>query len=51
MRLCYPDFENEYNKANYQEAIKRMNSVNDKGVLIDDWHKRLWWDKYDINVK
>ena len=51
VRLCYPDFENEYNKANYQEAIKRMNSVNDKGVLIDDWHKRLWWDKYDINVK
>ena len=51
VRLCYPILENKYNSANYDEVIKRMNSVNDKGEYIDDWHAKVWWDKYDINVK
>ena len=51
VRLCYPIFENRYNSANYNEVILRMNSKNNKGEYIDDWHKRLWWDVADINVK
>ncbi len=50
-RLRYPILENEYNKVNYSEAIERMNSKNDQGEFVDDWHKRLWWDVADINVK
>lgn len=43
-RLRYPISENQYNSVNYQEAIDRMGG-------IDDWHKRLWWDMKDINLK
>ena len=43
-RLCYPLLENKYNKANYTDALNRMGGK-------DDWHKRLWWDVNDINVK
>ena len=43
-RLRYPILENQYNSANYQEALSRMGGK-------DDWHKRLWWDLHDINVK
>ena len=43
-RLRYPILENQYNSANYQEALKRLGGN-------DDWHKRLWWDVDDINVK
>ena len=43
-RLRYPILENQYNSVNYQEALSRMGGK-------DDWHKRLWWDLYDINVK
>ncbi len=45
-RLRYPLQEEKYNKKNYDEAVKRMNS--DKG---DDWHHRLWWDLEDIHVE
>jgi hypothetical protein len=51
VRLCYPILENRYNSVNYNEAIKRMNSKNDKNEYIDDWHKRLWWDVADIHVQ
>lgn len=50
-RLRYPILENEYNKNNYEEAIKRIGTVNEKGENVDDWHHRLWWDVADINVK
>ena len=43
-RLRYPILENQYNSVNYKAAIERMGSK-------DDWHKRLWWDTADINVK
>lgn len=43
-RLCYPLLENKYNKANYTDALNRLGGK-------DDWHKRLWWDVKDINVK
>lgn len=44
VRLCYPILEKKYNSANYQEVLDRMGGK-------DDWHKRLWWDVADINVK
>lgn len=44
LRLRYPILENQYNSANYQEALDRLGGS-------DDWHKRLWWDTADINVK
>jgi hypothetical protein len=50
-RLRYPILENEYNKKNYEEAIKRIGTVNEKGEYVDDWHHRLWWDVADIHVK
>ena len=43
-RLRYPILENQYNSVNYKEALDRMGGK-------DDWHKRLWWDVADINVK
>lgn len=43
-RLRYPILENQYNSANYNEAIERLDGK-------DDWHKRVWWDTDDINVK
>ena len=43
-RLRYPILEKKYNSTHYQEAIDRMGGT-------DDWHKRLWWDTADINVK
>jgi hypothetical protein len=43
-RLRYPILENQYNSTNYKEAIERLGGK-------DDWHKRLWWDVADINVK
>ena len=43
-RLHYPILEMQYNSVNYKEAVDRMGGT-------DDWHKPLWWDKYDINVK
>lgn len=43
-RLRYPILENQYNSVNYKEAIERLGGK-------DDWHKRLWWDVADINVK
>jgi len=43
-RLRYPILENQYNSQNYKEALDRMGGT-------DDWHRRLWWDKADINVK
>ena len=44
VRLCYPILEKKYNGDNYQEALSRMGGK-------DNWHKRLWWDVADINVK
>ena len=43
-RLRYPILENQYNSANYKAAVDRLGGS-------DDWHKRLWWDVADINVK
>ncbi len=43
-RLRYPILENQYNSANYQEALQRLGGS-------DDWHKRLWWDVADLNVQ
>lgn len=43
-RLRYPILENQYNSANYKVAVERLGGS-------DDWHKRLWWDVADINVK
>lgn len=47
VRLMYPDFEQDYNKANLQEALNRMGGS-------DNWHHRMWWDVkehhvYDLN--
>lgn len=50
-RLRYPILENQYNSKNYNEAIERIGTKNDKGEYVDDWHHRLWWDKDDIHVK
>lgn len=50
-RLRYPILENQYNSKNYNEAIQRIGSVNEKGEYVDDWHKRLWWDVADIHVQ
>lgn len=44
VRLRYPILEGKYNSENYNAAIQRMGGS-------DDWHKRMWWDKSDINVK
>lgn len=41
-RLKYPNIENEYNHVNFQSAIDRLGGS-------DDWHKRMWWDKYEQN--
>ena len=43
-RLKYPMLESKYNTANYNEAIERLGGT-------DDWHKRVWWDTAEINVK
>ena len=43
-RLRYPILENQYNSQNYKAALDRMGGN-------DDWHKRLWWDTADMNVK
>lgn len=44
VRLRYPVLEGMYNSENYNIAIERLGES-------DDWHKRMWWDKYDINVE
>ena len=44
VRLQYPELEGQYNSANYKAAIDRMGGT-------DDWHKRLWWDKADVNLQ
>ena len=44
VRLRYPVLEGMYNSENYNIAIERLGGS-------DDWHKRMWWDKYDINVE
>ena len=44
VRLRYPVLEGMYNSENYNVAIERLGGS-------DDWHKRMWWDKYDINVE
>lgn len=38
VRLCYPVLESSYNKANYNEALKRMGGA-------DSWNTRVWWNK------
>lgn len=43
-RLKYPILESKYNTVNYNAAIASLGGK-------DDWHKRLWWDTADINVK
>ena len=43
-RLRYPELEGQYNSVNYKAAIERMGGT-------DDWHKKLWWDKSDVNVQ
>lgn len=43
-RLHYPSLEEQYNHDNYEDALDRMGGS-------DNWHKRLWWDTADINVK
>ena len=43
VRLCYPILEKKYNGANYQEALDRMGGK-------DNWHHRVWWDKYDMTT-
>ncbi len=42
VRLKYPNMESKYNSAAYAEAIARE-PLNGK----DDWHTKLWWDKFD----
>lgn len=44
VRLCYPMLEAEYNTANYRAALARIDGT-------DNWHKRMWWDKYDQHMK
>ena len=43
-RLCYPTLESKYNTTNFETAIGPMGGK-------DDWHHRVWWDAYEINVK
>ena len=43
-RLKYPELEAQYNDVNYKAALDRLGGK-------DDWHKRLWWDKGDLNVQ
>ena len=43
-RLRYPELEAQYNSSNYKAAVERMGG-------IDDWHKKLWWDKADVNLQ
>ena len=43
-RLRYPELEGQYNSVNYKAAIERMGGT-------DDWHKKLWWDKADVNLQ
>lgn len=44
VRLRYPVLEEMYNSESYNDAIERLGGS-------DDWHKRMWWDTKDINVK
>ena len=44
VRLRYPVLEGMYNSENYNAAIDRLGGS-------DDWHKRVWWDTNDVNVK
>ena len=50
-RLPYPALEEEYNNANYKEAIARMGMKNDEGEYVDDWHYPVWWDAAEVRVK
>ena len=43
-RLKYPESEDQYNHTNYREAVDRMGGK-------DDWHKKIWWDKNDMNLQ
>ena len=43
-RLKYPESEDQYNHTNYREAVGRMGGK-------DDWHKKIWWDKDDMNLQ
>ena len=43
-RLRYPELEGQYNSVNYKAAIERMGGT-------DDWHKKLWWDKANVNLQ
>lgn len=43
VRLYYPAFEANYNKANYDQAIQRMGGFS--------WHKKMWWDTKDMEYK
>lgn len=47
VRLLYPNLEEKYNKAAYNEAVQRV--VDECGVY--DWHQRVWWDTADIHVE
>lgn len=42
VRLKYPNMESKYNSAAYVEAVGRA-PLNGK----DDWHTKVWWDKFD----
>ncbi|MBR5835435.1 MAG: SusD/RagB family nutrient-binding outer membrane lipoprotein [Bacteroidales bacterium] len=44
VRLRYPVLEGMYNSENYNKALDSLGGS-------DDWHKPVWWDKNDINVK
>lgn len=37
VRMRYPVLESSYNKANYEDALSRMNGK-------DSWNTRVWWD-------
>lgn len=50
-RLQYPTDEENYNHSMYVDAIMRIGSINEDGEYVDDWHHRVWWDRYDYNVK
>ena len=43
-RLKYPELEAQYNADNYKEAIQNLGGT-------DNWHKRMWWDTADQNMK
>ena len=51
MRLRYPVSDRNYNSVNYDEAVSRMGTKNEKGEYIDDWHKPVWWDEDYYHVK